>query len=75
MKPDFLSFNVAISSMSKDQMYRNGGGGIGRACHDHLLSMLELYNGGSDPRCAPDLITFSTVLNVLGRGLYLCGHR
>ncbi len=68
MKPDFLSFNVAISSLSKDQMYRNGEGGIGRACYDHLMSMLELYDGGSDPRCAPDLITFSTVLNVLGRG-------
>ena len=48
-----------------------GGGGdddVGRACHDHLTSMLELYDGGSDARCAPDLVTFSTVLNVLGRG-------
>ncbi len=68
MKPDYLLFNAAISSLSKDQMYRNGGGSIGRACHDHLMSMLELYDGGSDTRCAPDLITFSTVLNVLSRG-------
>jgi hypothetical protein len=50
MKPDYLSFNAAISSLSKDQMYRNGGGSIGRACHDHLMSMLELYDGGSDAR-------------------------
>ncbi len=68
MKPDYLSFNAAISSLLKDQMYRNGGGSLGRACHDHLMSMLELYDGGSDARCAPDLITFLTVLNVLGRG-------
>ncbi|KAL3764024.1 hypothetical protein ACHAW5_005108 [Stephanodiscus triporus] len=68
MKPDYLSFNGAISSLSRDQMYRGGGGGVGRACYDHLMSMLELYDGGSDARCAPDLITFSTVLNVLGRG-------
>ena len=45
-----------------------GGDDVGRACHDHLMSMLELYDGGSDVRCAPDLVTFSTVLNVLGRG-------
>jgi hypothetical protein len=65
MKPNYLSFNAAISLLSKDQMYRNGGGSIGRACHDHLMSMLELYDGGLDARCAPDLITFLTVLNVL----------
>ncbi len=68
MKPNYLLFNVAISLLSKDQMYRNGRGSIGRACHDHLMSMLELYNGWSDAQCAPDLITFLTVLNVLGRG-------
>lgn len=29
--------------------------------------LLQLYNKGAE-RCAPDLITFSTVLNTLGRG-------
>ena len=43
---------------------------IGRIlCYDHIMSMLELYDGGANVRCASDLITFSTVLNVLGRGL------
>ncbi len=42
MKLDYLSFNAAILLLLKDQMYRNGGGSIGRGCHDHLISMLEL---------------------------------
>ena len=87
IKPDFLTFNIAISSLSNDPIYRQRmdggggggggrkvidhvGGGVGKACYDHIMSMLELYyeDNGTDVRCAPDIITFSTVLNVLGRG-------
>ena len=56
MKPNYLSFNYAIASLSKDPTCQNnsggggggGGGGVGRACYEHLMSMLELYNGGMD---------------------------
>ena len=77
IKPDFLSFNTAITSLAAEQIdhtWRRGDGSgdnyqhtIGRQCHAHLMSMLELYDDGH-PRCTPDLITFSTVLNTLGRG-------
>jgi pentatricopeptide repeat protein len=85
IKPDFLTFNIAISSLSNDdsiyrhRVYGGGGGGrtqlplgggVGKACYDHIMSMLELYykdGTNVDVRCAPDIITFSTVLNVLGR--------
>ena len=79
IKPDKISFNTAISSLSKDQLMEvtPGAGGsnnsssslstVGKVCYEHLMTMLSYYNSG-DVRCAPDLISFSTVLHVLGRG-------
>jgi len=83
MRPDFLSFNVAISSLTREQhFWKNNNNSddddyimnnqtyhrtIGKACFDHLQTMLAFYRQGYHA-CAPDLITFSTVLMTLGRG-------
>ncbi len=70
MKPDRISFNIAISSLSKDQQvdsYTNSFSKWGKVCYDHIMTMLDYYNSG-DINCAPDLITFSTVLHALARG-------
>lgn len=69
LKPDGLSFNITISSLSKDQQVEvsSRGGNWGEVCYEHLMTMLDYYNSG-DIKCAPDLITFSTVLHALARG-------
>ena len=71
-QPDFISFNTTISSLSKEQIDHSWRGNdyhrtIGKQCYLHLMKMLEFYHAG-DRGCAPDLITFSTVVNTLGRG-------
>lgn len=76
MKPDGLSFNIAISSLSKDQQvdFATASPTLltwGEVFYDHLMTMLDYYNSG-DPKCAPDLITFSTVLLALSRGQKKC---
>ncbi len=71
MKPDRISFNIAISSLSKDQQadsFHNTFSKWGKVCYDHIMTMLDYYNSG-DTNCAPDLITFSTVLHTLARGM------
>ncbi|KAL7541009.1 hypothetical protein ACHAXR_010558 [Thalassiosira sp. AJA248-18] len=72
IRPDFITFNTTISSLAREQIDQSWRGSeyhrtIGKQCYLHLMKMLEFYNEG-DKMCAPDLITFSTVLNTLGRG-------
>lgn len=74
IRPDFLSFNTAIASLTREQHFRsnNSDGNtdhrtIGKVCFDHLQTMMILYRQGHQA-CAPDLITFSTVMMTLGRG-------
>ena len=78
MKPNYISFNTAITSTSRDEFNNNGNGNdhneqrrrrrsMGATCFEHLQNMLQYYNHGSDEKCAPDLYTFSTVLYTLGR--------
>ena len=80
MKPNYISFNTAITSTSRDEFnnnsYDNGNDhnneqrrrrSMSTTCFEHLQNMLQYYNHGSDEKCAPDLLTFSTVLFTLGR--------
>lgn len=74
IRPDFLSFNTAIASLTREQHFRsnNSDGNadhrtIGKVCFDHLQTMMLLYRQGNHA-LAPDLITFSTVMMTLGRG-------
>ena len=80
MKPNYISFNTAITSTSRDEFNNNSYGNgndhnneqrrrrsMSTTCFEHLQNMLQYYNHGSDEKCAPDLYTFSTVLYKLGR--------
>lgn len=74
IRPDFLSFNTAIASLTREQHFRSNFADdntyhrtIGKVCFDHLQTMMLLYRQGHYA-CAPDLITFSTVMMTLGRG-------
>ncbi|KAL9189384.1 hypothetical protein ACHAXT_009059 [Thalassiosira profunda] len=73
MRPDFLTFNTAISSLSGAKAGMAGRGTdeyhrtIGKRCYEHSMGMLEMHNE-IGAACAPDLVTFSTVINTLGRG-------
>jgi pentatricopeptide repeat protein len=74
IRPDFLSFNTAIASLTREQHFRGNSSmndtyhrTIGKVCFDHLQTMMVLYRQGHH-NCAPDLITFSTVMMTLGRG-------
>lgn len=74
IRPDFLSFNTAIASLTREQHFRGNNmvdttyhRTIGKVCFDHLQTMMLLYRQGHH-NCAPDLITFSTVMMTLGRG-------
>jgi len=58
LKPNHISFNQTISSTSRR---------YGKTCYKHLMEMLDLYHSGEYEECAPDLVTFSTVLNALAR--------
>ena len=74
IKPDHISFNVAISSTSKMVMMHernttktihNRSSSVGKTCYEHLMQMLQLLHAG-DHNCMPDLVTFSMALNALG---------
>ena len=74
IRPDFLSFNTAIASLTREQHFQSNNSDdaayhrtIGKVCFDHLQTMMLLYRQGH-VACAPDLITFSTVMMTLGRG-------
>lgn len=72
IRPDRITFNMAISSLSSHQRreqltasseYLNEVKGL---AFNLLKSMIELYKEGNHI-CAPDIVTFSTVLNMLQR--------
>eukprot|EP00985_Skeletonema_marinoi_P019683 scaffold11392_cov125-Skeletonema_marinoi.AAC.3 len=74
IRPDFLSFNTAIASLTRDQHFRSNNADdntyrrtIGKVCFDHLQTMMLFYRQDNHA-IAPDLITFSTVMMTLGRG-------
>ena len=75
IRPDFLSFNTTIASLTREQHFRSSNADndfmcyrtIGKVCFEHLQTMITLYRQGHHA-CAPDLITFSTVMMTLGRG-------
>ena len=73
LRPDRISFNKAIFSLSNHHkmeqptasyQYLNK---VRELAFYFLKSMIESYREGNDD-CCPDMITFSTVLNMLGQG-------
>ena len=63
IRPNSLTFNMAITSLSKWQM-RSNDFHSNNQCFDHLMTMIKFYKEGHHD-CAPDIATFSTVLNAL----------
>ena len=66
IRPDFLTYNNAISGLSRYGFSFPDERGVGKLCYENLSSMVSEYEMGHE-RCAPDLITFSTVISTLGR--------
>ena len=66
IRPDFLTYNNAISGLSRYGFSFPDERGVGKLCYEHLSSMVSEYEVGHE-RCAPDLITFSSVISILGR--------
>jgi hypothetical protein len=72
IRPDHLSFNLAISSLFNHQrseytasdQYKST---IQQQCFDHLQSMLKLQKE-EYANCEPDIVTFTKVLCVLAMG-------
>ena len=73
IRPDRISFNMVITSLSKHQSrelltssseYLNE---VKSLAFNYISKMLEAYEDGTDD-CAPDMSTFSTVLNMFQRG-------
>ncbi|EJK76927.1 hypothetical protein THAOC_01276 [Thalassiosira oceanica] len=66
IRPDFLTYNNAISGLSRYGFSFPDERGVGKLCNENLSSMVSEYELGHE-RCAPDLITFSSVISILGR--------
>lgn len=73
IRPDRITFNMVLTSLSyhqrseqstlSDQYLKE----IKHRSFDFLQTMLQYYKQGCDD-CAPDMVTFSTVLNMISRG-------
>lgn len=74
IRPDRISFNMTITSLSKHQSRELLSSSseyskrVKSLAFYFLSEMLETYEEGEDD-CAPDMSTFSTVLNMFQRGL------
>ena len=76
IQPFFLTFSMVFTSLNDQQKQLEAQGtnihstplaNIGKTCFDHLQQMLQMHKEGYRD-CAPDMVTFSTVLNSLERG-------
>eukprot|EP00804_Cyclotella_cryptica_P012196 CCRYP_009871-RA/>CCRYP_009871-RA protein AED:0.05 eAED:0.05 QI:118/1/1/1/1/1/6/214/1064 len=73
IRPDRITFNMVLTSLSYHQRSEQSTFSsqylkeIKQSSFDFLRTMLKYYKGGCD-ECAPDMVTFSTVLNIISRG-------